>query len=311
MKNPVVRNFDDLLAAAVASPSKTVAVVNPNNSESFSAIIHAVKVMKTRFVLFGNAEILGDGTSSLPAESKDAVRTVACASQEEALSRAVNSVAGGDADILMKAGVDTSTMMKAVLAENSGLRVGRLLSDVFVFEYPSGPDSRFIMITDGGINLSPDLKTKVELINNALDVAHALGIADPRVAVLSASEFVNPNLQSTVDAAALSKMNERGQIKGGIIDGPLALDSALSAEAAEEKSIKSRVAGKADILLAPNIETANSLAKSTTYFAGLRLAHVVLGAKVPILIPSRADRSDAKLLSIALASVVMDYLQKR
>ncbi len=204
----------------------------------------------------------------------------------------------------MKGSIDTGTMMKAVLEEGSGLRTGRLLSDIFVLEYPPREMSKFIMITDGGMTLAPDLKNKVELIRNAVEVAHALGNPMPKVAVLSATEFVVPNLQSTLDAAALSKMNERGQITGCVVDGPFALDNAISNDAAAEKRIKSEVAGRAEILVAANIESANSLAKSTTYFAGLRLAHVIVGARVPVLIPSRADKTDAKLLSIALGMIM-------
>ena len=178
-----------------------------------------------------------------------------------------------------------------------------------MFEFPERKEYKLIMITDGGLNVSVDLNVKVELIRNAVFVAHALGNREPKVAVLSATEFVNPALVSTVDAAALSKMNERGQIKGCLVDGPLALDNAISPTAAAEKGIKSQVAGHADILLAPGIEAANMLAKSTTYFAGFRLAHVIVGSRVPILIPSRADSSDAKTLSIALGMVMSDMPQ--
>jgi phosphate butyryltransferase len=197
-------------------------------------------------------------------------------------------------------------MMRAVLDEQGGLRTGRLLTDIFVLEYPQREMNKFIMITDGGMTLAPDLKNKIELIRNAVDVAHALGNPIPKVAVLSATELVVPNLPSTLDAAALSKMNERGQISGCIVDGPFALDNAISLEAAAEKGLSSPVAGRAEILVAANIESANSLAKSTTYFAGLRLAHVIVGGKVPILIPSRADKSDAKLLSIALGMLMSE-----
>jgi phosphate butyryltransferase len=204
----------------------------------------------------------------------------------------------------MKGSIDTSTMMRAVLQESAGLRTGRLLSDIFIFEFPPRSENKLIMITDGGVTVSQDLKAKVDLIRNAVFVAHALGNRDPKVAVLSATEFVQPALASTIDAAALSKMNERGQIKGCVVDGPLALDNAISPEAAAEKGIRSDVAGHADILLAPSIESANALAKSTTYFAGYRLAHVIVGSKIPILIPSRADTSDARLLSIAIGMLM-------
>lgn len=162
------------------------------------------------------------------------------------------------------------------------------------------------MITDGGLIPMPDLKEKIELINNAVWVAHGLGMALPRVAILSATELVSPRIPSTIDAAILAAMNTRGQITGCLVDGPFALDNAISIEAAQEKKITSDVAGQADILVAPSIETANSLAKSTYYFAGWRLAHVVVGGKVPILIPSRADKSDAKLLSIALGMIMSE-----
>jgi phosphate acetyltransferase/phosphate butyryltransferase len=160
------------------------------------------------------------------------------------------------------------------------------------------------MITDGGVVTTPDLKTKRELIINAVEVAHALGNPMPKVAVLSATEFVNPNLQSTVDAAVLSKMCERGQITGCIVDGPLALDNALSPEAAAEKKLTSPVAGQADILVAHTIEVANSLAKGATYFAGLMLAHVIVGARVPVIISSRADKSEARVVSVGMGMLM-------
>ncbi len=302
-----VNNFDEMLQAAKQLPPKTVAVVFPNNAETFSAITDACLVLGTKFILFGDESVIKEWISSQPKGVSGRISIVHAGGVDQALSLAIECVAKKEADILMKGGVDTSTMMRAVLAEESGLKTGRLLTDIFVLEYPERPGNRFIMITDGGMTLAPDLKNKVELINNATEVAHALGNPNPKVAILSATEFVMPNLQSTIDAAALSKMNERGQIKGCLVDGPLALDNALSVEAAEEKGIKSEVAGRAEILVAANIESANSLAKSTTYFANLRLAHVIVGAKVPILIPSRADKKDAKLLSIALGSIVIEF----
>lgn len=307
MDTKPVHNFDELLETAIGLPPKTVAVVYPNNEMTFSAITEASMVMKTNFLLFGDEKTITSGLSSLSDAAMARIKIVACNSLNQTLSLAIDSVRRGEAHILMKGGVDTATLMSAVLSDESKLRYGRLLSDVVVLEYPERPENKFIMITDGGMTLAPDLKNKVELIMNAVDVAHALGNANPKVAILSATEFVMPNLQSTVDAAALSKMNERGQIKGCIVDGPLALDNALSMEAANEKGIKSDVAGRAEILVAASIESANSLAKSTTYFANLRLAHVIVGAKAPILIPSRADKSEAKLLSIALGSIVMEY----
>lgn len=303
MKHTFVHNFDELLAHASSLPQKRVVVVYPNNLETFSAIVEAEQKLKAYFVLVGDRAGIEKGIR----QAGGSIATMEIHDQVEvhlALQTAIALIREGKGDILMKGGVDTGAMMKAALAEGSGLRTGRLLSDIFIMEYPNRPENKFVMITDGGMTLAPDLANKIELVKNAVEVAHALGNENPKVAILSATEFVLPNLASTLDAAALSKMNERGQIKGCVVDGPLALDNALSPEAAEEKGIKSAVAGKAEILVAANIESANSLAKSTTYFANLRLAHVIVGARIPILIPSRADKSDAKLLSVALGIIM-------
>lgn len=306
----MIGNFEQLLGTALQLPSKLVVVIFPNNEETFSAIRQALEKCLARFLLVGDENIisknLGDGKALPPG-----VEVVHEPSMLAALRKSLRLVMEGRGDILLKGGIDTSTMMKAALAEESGIRKGRLLSDIFILEFPQRQENKFIMITDGGMTMAPDLKNKMELINNAVEVAHALGNETPKVAVLSATEMVLPNLPSTLDAAALSKMNERGQIKGCIVDGPLALDNAISAEAAEEKRINSSVAGRAEILIAANIESANSLAKSTTFFANLRLAHVIVGGAIPILIPSRADRSDAKLLSIALGVIMSEYYAAR
>ena len=301
----MITSFDDLLRRASGLSLKRILVVNPANAETFQAIAEAQKKLPARFLLVGDPDAIRNG---LAAEGGDSATTeiTAAATAAEALAKAIALARSEKADVLMKGSVDTSTMMKAVLQESSGLRTGRLLSDIFIMEFPERKENRLMMITDGGMTLSLDLKNKVDLIKNAVFVAHALGNPEPKVAVLSATEFVLPNLASTIDAAALSKMNDRGQIKGCLVDGPLALDNAISPEAAEEKGIVSKVAGRADILLAANIESANSLAKSTTYFAGLRLAHVIVGSRIPILIPSRADKSDAKLLSMATGMLMSE-----
>jgi phosphate butyryltransferase len=301
----MIENFDQLLEQALAIRGKRVAVVFPNNDETFSAIEDACKLNLTEFLLIGDEAII---RKNIPDGA--GIEIIHQPNMMKSLHHSIELMSEGKADILMKGGVDTSTMMKAVLSDEVGMKTGRLLSDIFILEFPARLQHKFVMITDGGMTLAPDLKNKIELINNAVEVAHALGNSVPKVAVLSATEFVLPNLQSTLDAAALSKMNERGQIKGCIVDGPFALDNAISEEAAAEKRLTSPVAGKAEILIAANIESANSLAKSTTYFAGLRLAHVIVGARVPILIPSRADKSDAKVLSIALGVLMSEHYQK-
>ena len=303
-------NFEELLEQALHTRKKHVVVIYPNNEETFSAIATAVKLGLGTFTLVGDGKVIEKYIGKTEALSDD-VTILDVPNMIGALRAALDLIKEEKGDILMKGGIDTSTMMKAVLQENYGIRTNRLLSDIFILEFPQRVENKFIMITDGGMTLTPDLKNKVELINNAVDVAHALGNLNPKVAVLSATEFVLPNLPSTLDAAALSKMNERGQIKGCTVDGPFALDNAISMEAAGEKRINSPVAGKAEILIAANIESANSLAKSTTFFAGLRLAHVIVGGTVPVLIPSRADKSDAKVLSIALGAIMSEYYQTK
>jgi phosphate butyryltransferase len=304
----MIQNFEQLLEAAARIPGKKVAVILPNNLETIAAVVAAQESGLAQFILIGEEQTI-HGKFEEAGKSTDGLEIILQPHTQNALRVAIELVKEGQADILMKGGVDTSTMMKALLAEDSGIRTGRLLSDVFIFEYPGRVENKLIMITDGGLTLAPDLKNKIELINNAVEVAHALGNLKPNVAILSATEMVSASLPSTIDAAALSKMNERGQIKGCVVDGPLALDNAISTEAANEKRINSPVAGKAEILIAPSIEAANMLAKSTTIFAGYRLAHVIVGGKVPVLIPSRADKSDAKLLSVALGVLMSQYYQ--
>ncbi len=273
----MIRNFDELLQAAKqtmgSGACRTVLLVGPVNEETAAAIRRAREALGLEFLYAG-------------------------------VDEAVEVLARGAAGILMKGGVDTATLIKMALKPESGLRTGRLLSDVFVFEYAARPEYRLVMITDGGLNIAPDLEAKIQLIQNAVAVEHALGNANPKVAVLAASEFVQPNMPASVDAAALAQMNARGQIQGCVVDGPLALDNALEMHAAGEKGIRSTVAGAAEILLCPTIECANMLAKSTTYIGNARLAHVIVGARIPILIPSRADKSDAKLLSLALGMMM-------
>jgi phosphate butyryltransferase len=291
----MITSFEELRAAARTRTGCRVVFVAPHSSEILLAAQQATAELGVECILVGDPKkIQADpGTNGM--------QIVEAATPQEALASALALINAGKGDVLMKGSVDTSTLMKAVLDETKGLRTGRVLSDVVALEYTGSGAKRLVMITDGGVVTTPDLKTKRELIINAVEVAHALGNTMPNVAVLSATEFVNPSLQSTVDAAVLSKMCERGQIPGCIVDGPLALDNALSPEAAAEKKLTSPVAGHADILVAHTIEVANSLAKGATYFAGLMLAHVIVGAKVPVIISSRADKSEARVASVGLA----------
>lgn len=301
-----IRSFDELLERAAALPRKRILVVAPANTETLRAVAQAMEHLPVSPLLIGDAQVIerelraaGADPARADIEHRPDVRA--------ALERTIEIARTGGADVLLKGSVDTGTLMRAVLQESAGLRTGGLLSDVLMAELPAGPSRRLLLITDGGLTLSPDLKEKADIIRNAVRVAHALGMALPKVAVLSASEFVLPALPSSLDAAALVRMQERGQITGCIVDGPLALDTAVSPEAATEKNLQSPVAGAADILVAPGIETGNVLGKSVTYFAGYRVAHVIVGARLPILIPSRADKADAKLLSIAAGMLMSDH----
>jgi len=291
----MITSFEELRAAARGRKGCRVVFVAPHSSEILLAARQASAELGVECILVGDPKKIGADPATA------GMQIVEASTPAEALTASLALVNAGKGDVLMKGSVDTSTLMKAVLDEAKGLRTGRVLSDVVVLEYSGSGAPRLVMITDGGVVTTPDLKTKRDLISNAVEVAHALGNPLPKVAVLSATEFVNPALQSTLDAAVLSKMCERGQIPGCIVDGPLALDNALSPEAAAEKKLTSPVAGQADILVAHTIEVANSLAKGATYFAGLMLAHVIVGAKVPVIISSRADKAEARVVSVGLA----------
>ena len=304
----MITHFDDLIQQARHTPRVTVAIAAAADEAALTAMAEAYQKEIADGILFGHEDSIRSLYKELTGEDVPfAIHDL----EDDTLAAqaAVASIRNGQTQILLKGKIKTSALLKAVLDGEKGLRTNRLLSDVFLFETPEHLGKRLMIITDGGVTLKPDLKQKIELIENAVVVAHALGIEMPKIAVLSAVETVHPNLISTQDAAILTKMNQRGQIKGCLIDGPLALDNALSETAARTKGIVSPVAGHADILLCPDIESANILAKSTTYFANLRLGHVIMGSAAPVLIPSRADSADSKLLSIALGKLVLNLSQ--
>lgn len=217
---------------------------------------------------------------------------------------AVELVRNKKASILMKGMMGTARILKTILDEDVGLRTNRMLSHAYVLEV-KGHD-RIITITDGAMNISPDLNQKAQIIQNAIYFCHSLGIEEPKVAVLAALELVNPDMPATIDAACLAKMSERGQIVGGIVDGPLAFDNAISKEAALYKGIESPVSGEVDILLAPDIEAANIFAKGLVYLAKAQPAGVLLGAKAPVVLVSRSDSAESKLYSIALGVLMSE-----
>jgi phosphate acetyltransferase len=224
---------------------------------------------------------------------------------EEAVARSVELCRVGEASALMKGDLHTDLLMSAVIDKQSGLRGLRRMSHIFIVDAPLY--SRTLLISDAAINIYPTLEDKVDIVQNAIWLAHALGNPEPRVAILSAIETVNPKIRSTVDAASLCKMAERGQIAGGILDGPLAFDTAVSVQAAAIKRLSSPVAGAADILIVPDLESGNMLAKQLEYLASAHLAGIVVGARVPIILTSRADPACARLASCAIAALFAEY----
>jgi len=210
----------------------------------------------------------------------------------------------GQAQAIMKGSLHTDELMKAAMQRDTGLRTSRRISHVFILDTPAY--ARTLLITDAAINITPELEGKVHIVQNAIDLARALGIAEPKVALLSAVETVNPKIKSTLDAAALCKMADRGQITGGVLDGPLAFDTAVSQKAASIKQLVSPVTGQADILVVPDLESGNMLAKQLEYLGGAQLAGIVLGARVPAILTSRADSAETRLTSCAVA-VLLHY----
>lgn len=285
-----------LQAVSTVGP-RTLAVAAAADADILEAVTEAHKHGICNSILVGDEaairRIAGEiGMDLTPHRIVNEPNPIAAARQAVALVRQ------GEAHLLMKGFLQTSDLLRAVLDKETGLRTGKALSHVMVIENP-GID-RLLTLTDVAFNVAPDLPRKVELIHNAAAVCHRLGIENPKTAVLAAVETVNADMPATIEAALLAKMADRGQIKGTIVDGPLALDNAISEEAARHKGIKSPVAGKADILLVPNIEAGNMLYKGMVYFAGARAAGVVVGALAPVVLLSRADRPESKLLSIAL-----------
>jgi phosphate acetyltransferase len=224
--------------------------------------------------------------------------------EAQAAELGVKMCRSGDAQAMMKGSLHTDELMKAAMARDTGLRTARRISHVFIMDTPAY--ARTLLITDAAINIAPELEDKVHIVQNAIDLAHALGIPEPKVALLSAVETVNPKIKSTLDAAALCKMADRGQITGGILDGPLAFDTAVSVKAATIKNLVSPVTGQADILVVPDLESGNMLAKQLEYLGGAQLAGIVLGARVPTILTSRADSAETRLTSCAVA-VLLHY----
>jgi phosphotransacetylase/acyl dehydratase len=297
LEEPGYRHRQLIAQAQGREPLKT-AVVEPTDQVSLAGAVDAARAKLIVPILVGPAHVIRATAQSCGIDVSK-LEIVEAGSGEAAAAKAVELVLAGKAEALMKGALHTDAFMHAVVAGAHNLRTARRVSHVFVMDVPSYP--RPLLITDAAINIAPDVEIKRDIVQNAIELAHALGIEAPKVAILSAVETVNEKIQSTVDAAVLCKMADRGQITGAILDGPLAFDNAVSAEAAKIKHIVSPVAGQADILLAPDLESANMLAKQLEYLADADGAGIVLGAQVPIILTSRANKALSRMTSCAVA----------
>lgn len=298
-----IRTLAELRQAALRGTPFTVVVAAAGDPISLEAIVAAQQSALARGILVGPGSLIRDRLEHMGV-APDAFEIVEAADPAQAATRAVELISAGHGEILLKGSISTAGLLHAVLAGNSGLKTGKLLSDVLVFEDDRDGEPRLVLCSDGGVNIAPNLKQKVQIVRNAVWVAHRLGIERPKVALLSGVERVTPDMASTIDAVALAKMASYGDvITGCIVDGPFALDNAISLEAARIKGIESPVAGAADVLIVPSLENGNILGKTLMYYAGKTLAHVIVGACVPVLICSRADTVEAKLSSIALGAL--------
>ncbi|MGK8235252.1 bifunctional enoyl-CoA hydratase/phosphate acetyltransferase [Roseovarius sp. MS2] len=294
------RHFEKLLKRAEPLEPLVTAVVCPEEVNSLGGALRARAHTLIAPILIGNPIRIAAAAQALEADLTG-IEIIAEKDPEAAARRAVALVQAGRAGAVMKGHLHTDQLLRAVLDKAAGLRTARRLTHIFVMDVPGL--AHLLLVTDAAINITPDLRAKMDIVQNAIDLALSLGIEMPKVGVLSAVETVNPDLPSSIDAALLSKMAERGQITGGLVDGPLAMDNAVDMAAARTKGLSSPVAGRADILVLPNLDAGNMLAKQLTYLAHAEAAGVVLGARVPIILNSRADDDMARLASCAVAAL--------
>lgn len=298
-------HFERLLAACDGIDPARTTVVWPHSADSLSGALAAGRRALITPVLVGQRTAI-EAAAQEAGEDLSKIEIVEAPDPRAAALEACRRVSTGSADSVMKGHVHTDTLLRAVLDRQHGLRSERRLSHVFVMDAPGEP--HLLFVTDAAVNIAPDLAAKADIVQNAIDLARALGVTLPKAAILSAVETVNPALPSTLDAAALSKMSERGQIKGGLVDGPLAMDNAVDLDAARIKGLKGEVAGRAEILVAPNLEAGNMLAKELTFVARAQSAGVVVGARAPVILTSRADSEMARLMSCAVAALHAQWL---
>jgi phosphate butyryltransferase len=295
----VLRKLEDLRGVVANEPIKKLVLAAAQDQHSLSAVLRAWKDGIIEPILIGDKEAI-QNISISNGYDITGLRIIHEPDTDMAVEMAVKMVSSKQADVLMKGKVGTSTLLKCVLNKEWGLRTGNLLSHIALFEVDTY--HKLIAVTDVAMNIAPNLQDKIAIVNNSISCLHKLGIPIPKVAVLGAVEMVNENMEATLHAALLSKMNQRDQIKGCLIDGPLAFDNAVSLESAQHKGIRSEVAGDTDLLLMPDIEVGNVLYKSLVFFAKAKVASVILGAMVPIVLTSRSDTEQAKYDSILLAA---------
>lgn len=298
--------YQHLLALAQGLEPIVTAVVHPCDKESLSGTIEAARAHVITPIFIAPEKRLKALANTLGFDLSP-YKFVPVAHSHEAAAKAVALVRAGNAEALMKGSLHTDELMAEVVATETGLRTERRMSHVFILDVPNYP--RPLFLTDAAININPTLMEKRDIVQNAIDLTHILGINNPKVAILSAIETINPEIRSTIDAAALCKMAERGQITGGTLDGPLGFDNAISLEAAKAKNILSSVAGLADILVVPDLEAGNMLAKQLQYLAGARAAGIALGARVPIVLTSRADSAFEHHASCIVAQLIAHHLR--
>jgi phosphate acetyltransferase len=294
--------YERLLAATKGLAPLVTAVAHPCDESSLRGAMDAAEAGLIAPILVGPSEKIFS-LAKLHDLSLTGADIVDVHNSHAAADKAVALVRSGEAQLLMKGSLHSDELLAAATKRDTGLRTGRRISHVFVMDVPSHAQTLFI--TDAAVNIAPDLTAKRDIIQNAIDLYGALGLGTPKVAILSAVETINPNIPSTIDAAALCKMADRGQITGGELDGPLAFDNAISPEAVRIKGIKSQVAGYAQILVVPDLEAGNMLAKNLTYLSGADAAGLVLGARVPIILTSRADNVRTRMASCAAAMLLV------
>jgi len=295
--------YQRLLQHAQKLPPVTTAVAHPCDEVSLKGAVEAARLGLIAPILVGPPDRVRGVAERAGLDISGFPLTESLHSHDSA-EKAVELVREGKAEALMKGSLHTDELMAAVVARDTGIRTARRISHCFVMDVPGHKNP--LIITDAAVNIAPDLEAKIDIVQNAIDLGHALLFAEVRVAILSAMETVNPKVPSTIEAAALCKMADRGQITGGILDGPLALDNAISEEAAAIKKIVSSVAGRANVLVVPDLEAGNMLAKSLSFLAGADAAGIVLGARVPIILTSRADSVLTRAASCAVASLVAE-----